>query len=56
MLSLNFLRRQFSSAVGGVVRRTALYDFHVAHGGKMVAFAGWDMPVEYSDQGEIAAP
>src|SRR5258708_5265985 len=25
--------------------RTALYDWHVAHGARMVDFAGWDMPV-----------
>ena len=28
--------------------RTPLYDWHVAHGGRMVDFAGWDMPVQYS--------
>jgi aminomethyltransferase len=28
--------------------RTVLYDWHVAHGGRMVDFAGWDMPVQYS--------
>ncbi len=28
-------------------RRTKLYDLHVAHGAKMVPFAGWDMPVQY---------
>ena len=27
--------------------RTPLYDWHVAHGGRMVDFAGWDMPVQY---------
>ena len=27
--------------------RTTLYDWHVAHGGRMVDFAGWDMPVQY---------
>jgi aminomethyltransferase len=27
--------------------RTALYDFHVANGGKMVPFAGYAMPVQY---------
>ncbi len=27
--------------------RTALYDWHVAHGARMVDFAGWDMPVQY---------
>src|SRR5947209_2926678 len=27
--------------------RTALHDWHVAHGARMVDFAGWDMPVQY---------
>ncbi|MEX2168487.1 MAG: glycine cleavage system aminomethyltransferase GcvT [Pirellulales bacterium] len=27
--------------------RTPLYDWHVAHGGRMVDFAGWSMPVQY---------
>lgn len=29
-------------------QRTALYDIHVAAGGRMVDFAGWEMPVQYS--------
>ena len=28
-------------------KRTALYDLHVEFGGKMVEFAGWEMPVSY---------
>jgi aminomethyltransferase len=28
--------------------RTPLYDRHVAHGARMVDFAGWDMPIQYS--------
>jgi aminomethyltransferase len=28
--------------------RTPLYDWHVAHNGRMVDFAGWDMPVQYT--------
>lgn len=28
--------------------RTILHDWHAAHGGRMVDFAGWDMPVQYS--------
>ncbi len=28
-------------------RRTPLYDLHVELGGKMVDFAGWEMPVQY---------
>ena len=29
------------------VKRTPLYDLHVELGGKMVDFAGWEMPVQY---------
>ncbi|MGZ4292588.1 MAG: glycine cleavage system aminomethyltransferase GcvT [Gaiellaceae bacterium] len=29
------------------LRRTPLYDAHVAAGAKMVEFAGWEMPVQY---------
>jgi glycine cleavage system T protein (aminomethyltransferase) len=28
--------------------QTPLHDWHVAHGGRMVDFAGWSMPVQYS--------
>src|SRR5437762_2803089 len=28
--------------------RTPLYDWHTAHGGRMVEFGGWDMPVQYT--------
>jgi aminomethyltransferase len=28
--------------------KTPLYDWHVSHGGRMVDFAGWSMPVQYS--------
>lgn len=31
-----------------LVRRTPLYEAHVAAGGKLVEFAGWQMPVQYS--------
>jgi aminomethyltransferase len=30
------------------LRRTSLYDEHVALGGRIVPFAGWEMPVQYS--------
>jgi len=30
------------------LRRTALYDFHVRHGGHMVPFNGWEMPLYYT--------
>ncbi|MFQ5578048.1 MAG: glycine cleavage system aminomethyltransferase GcvT [Anaerolineae bacterium] len=29
------------------LKRTNLFDWHVAHGGRMVPFAGWEMPVQY---------
>ncbi len=29
------------------LKRTNLYDWHMAHGGRMVPFAGWEMPVQY---------
>ncbi|XP_015342686.1 aminomethyltransferase, mitochondrial [Marmota marmota marmota] len=32
-----------------VLRRTPLHDFHLAHGGKMVAFAGWSLPIQYQE-------
>jgi aminomethyltransferase len=28
--------------------KTACHDWHIAHGGRMVDFAGWEMPVQYS--------
>ncbi len=31
-------------------KRTALYDQHVAAGGKLVPFAGWEMPLHYGSQ------
>jgi aminomethyltransferase len=31
-----------------LIRRTPLYDAHLKAGGKLVEFAGWQMPVQYS--------
>lgn len=28
--------------------RTPLFDWHVSHGGRMVEFGGWEMPVQYT--------
>jgi aminomethyltransferase len=33
-------------------RRTPLYEAHVAAGGRMVPFAGWELPVQYRGIGE----
>jgi glycine cleavage system aminomethyltransferase T len=38
--------RQLSSAP---LERTALYDLHLSLGGKMVPFAGYELPVQYPD-------
>src|SRR5688572_7594544 len=29
------------------LKRTRLRDFHAAHGGRLVDFVGWEMPVQY---------
>src|SRR5262245_45769358 len=31
-----------------MAHRTPLYDWHVARGARMVEFAGWDMPIQYT--------
>ena len=36
------------SSADTALRRTALYDRHVAAGAKLVPFAGWEMPVQYA--------
>ncbi|XP_042407755.1 aminomethyltransferase, mitochondrial-like [Zingiber officinale] len=44
--------RPFSAAPAAEpveLKKTALYDFHVENGGKMVPFAGWSMPLQYKD-------
>jgi aminomethyltransferase len=37
--------------VSTTLRRTPLYDNHVAAGAKLVEFAGWEMPVQYEGVG-----
>lgn len=37
-----------TSSTEGDPRRTPLYDWHVAHGGRMIEFGGWMMPVQYT--------
>lgn len=36
-----------ATATTDTIKRTALYDVHVAHGAKIVPFAGYEMPVSY---------
>ncbi|KAJ7794570.1 hypothetical protein B0H14DRAFT_3556709 [Mycena olivaceomarginata] len=37
------------------LKKTGLYDFHVAQGAKMVPFAGYAMPLVYGDVGQVAS-
>ncbi|KFY68793.1 hypothetical protein V496_00793 [Pseudogymnoascus sp. VKM F-4515 (FW-2607)] len=41
-------RNASSAAPEEELSKTPLYDFHVRHGGKMVPFGGYAMPVQYS--------
>jgi aminomethyltransferase len=47
----NAIRRPFlhisTALMTGPLLRTPLADWHSAHGGRMVDFAGWSMPVQY---------
>ncbi len=36
------------SAVENALKRVPLHDLHVARGGKIVPFAGYEMPVQYA--------
>ncbi len=36
-----------AGAASGPLRKTALHDLHVARGGRMVGFAGYEMPVQF---------
>ncbi|KAI8985109.1 aminomethyltransferase [Pilobolus umbonatus] len=54
-VSNNLIKRTYASAGNETVKKTALYDFHVQHGGKMVPFAGYAMPVQYSGMGMLAS-
>ncbi|KIY46819.1 glycine cleavage system T protein [Fistulina hepatica ATCC 64428] len=47
-------RRGLSNAPGEL-RRTALYDFHILNGAKMVPFAGYSMPLAYGNVGQVAS-
>ncbi|MDR3200746.1 MAG: glycine cleavage system aminomethyltransferase GcvT [Spirochaetales bacterium] len=36
-----------------MMKRTPLYDWHKAHGARLVPFAGWEMPLQYEGAGPI---
>ncbi|RPD52353.1 glycine cleavage system T protein [Lentinus tigrinus ALCF2SS1-7] len=44
-----------ASAAGDALKKTGLYDFHVANGAKMVPFAGYSMPLSYGNVGAVAS-
>jgi len=44
-----FARGYAAAAAGEDLKKTVLWDLHVANGGKMVPFAGWSMPIQYKD-------
>ncbi|KAJ1674553.1 hypothetical protein EV182_003048 [Spiromyces aspiralis] len=49
-------RRGYASSQGKEEpKKTALYDLHLENGAKMVPFAGWSMPVQYSNMGALAS-
>lgn len=37
------------AATKPALARTALYDWHVSHHGRLIEFGGWEMPVQYAD-------
>ena len=48
-------RRLFASAANDEADtlKTALFDWHIENGGKMVPFAGYSLPVQYTGHGVL---
>ncbi|KAF4526492.1 hypothetical protein B566_EDAN013780 [Ephemera danica] len=46
---------QRSLCASSEIRKTCLFDFHVAQGGRMVEFAGFMLPVQYASEGLAAS-
>lgn len=50
----NAARNASTATASGVeLKRTQLYDLHVERGAKMVPFAGFSMPLQYSDLSHV---
>ncbi|KAI8375424.1 hypothetical protein EDC96DRAFT_497253 [Choanephora cucurbitarum] len=49
------ITKRFYATTNESIKKTALYDFHLQHGGKMVPFAGYAMPVQYGNMGMLAS-
>lgn len=47
------VRYASSPAEAEPTRKTQLHDLHVAHGGRMVPFAGFSMPLQYADLSHV---
>ncbi|RMD40807.1 hypothetical protein DV735_g4351, partial [Chaetothyriales sp. CBS 134920] len=47
--------RHSSSPASSALKHTPLYDLHVSHNAKLVPFANFSMPLEYSDQSHVAS-
>ncbi|KAI1787027.1 glycine cleavage system T protein [Ganoderma leucocontextum] len=47
--------RCMATSTDAPLRKTALYDFHVSSGAKMVPFAGYSMPLSYGSVGAVAS-
>ncbi|PCH36479.1 glycine cleavage system T protein [Wolfiporia cocos MD-104 SS10] len=47
--------RTLATASSEKLSQTALYDFHLKNGAKMVPFAGYSMPLSYGDVGAVAS-
>ena len=53
-LTCQYVQRRHASSgskTEEALQKTALFDLHVANGGKMVPFGGFSMPVQYTDLG-----
>lgn len=50
---ISAVNHRYASTGGNEPSKTALYDFHQSRGGKLVDFAGYWLPVQYSDQSII---
>uniref|UniRef100_A0A8C6Y2S6 Aminomethyltransferase, mitochondrial n=1 Tax=Naja naja TaxID=35670 RepID=A0A8C6Y2S6_NAJNA len=48
MITWEFLAIIYCLPLQENLKHTPLYDFHRHHGGKMVDFAGWSLPVQYT--------
>ncbi|TIC33588.1 glycine cleavage system T protein [Wallemia mellicola] len=46
---------KLSGILCNTIKKTPLYDWHIARGAQMVPFAGWSMPLQYKAMGQVDA-